>query len=400
MKKRNKKIIIITSIIFIIIMSIIIVFFMYKNKNISLTNKANILLEELYKMDEGSYILDDGYIYSQIGVKISDKKYIEANGKIEIDKYKNVKFNLEIENKCINKNTLGDVKVLNECPQEKRIDVQISKNNNEISFITEESNLEYLISEKDNLKGEWIKKEYKDSILITAYNEGINYIWFKDKDGNVSEPISFNVECLNTTNANYDKEVFYCTGSTIILDEEKWIVIKDKKETITLMKLDSLEERLSHCTTESSSYCHTLKKEKIDYKWSTSFINYYLNNVYIEMLSDDVKKSLVDTSVCNDYRIEGCKDNEGCGGTLKEDIISKDWYCEEYTNSKVRLITYQEYNRIFFNLKDNYLANQTYWSMNSYLEDYGSSIQDNYEYYIKENLTSKLEVKPVITILK
>ena len=63
-------------------------------------------------------------------------------------------------------------------------------------------------------------------------------------------------------------------------------------------------------------------------------------------------------------------------------------------------ITYQEYNRIFFNLKDNYLANQTYWSMNSYLEDYGSSIQDNYEYYIKENLTSKLEVKPVITILK
>ena len=51
-------------------------------------------------------------------------------------------------------------------------------------------------------------------------------------------------------------------------------------------------------------------------------------------------------------------------------------------------------------LDEKSIINGNYWSINSYNEDYGSSIQYNYEFYILEKLTNKIDVKPVITIMK
>ena len=55
---------------------------------------------------------------------------------------------------------------------------------------------------------------------------------------------------------------------------------------------------------------------------------------------------------------------------------------------------------LYYNTKDKKDISGNYWAMNSYLRDKGSSVQSNNEFYIKEKLTNKLDVKPVIVLLK
>jgi hypothetical protein len=102
-------------------------------------------------------------------------------------------------------------------------------------------------------------------------------------------------------------------------------------------------------------------------------------------------------SICDNYSIQGCKNNEGCGGYLKEVINENKWYCSDYVDSKVRLLSYDEYNRIYMSPhKNNFISE--YWIINTFEKNKGSVIQSNGEVYIMEDLSSSINVKPVITI--
>jgi hypothetical protein len=118
---------------------------------------------------------------------------------------------------------MGHVSVESKCPSEKDIKVEIVKNNDIVSFVSEIENLSYKISNNDDFGGSWEKSEGKN-VVISSYNSGMNYIWFKDDNGNLSEVYDFNVECLDSNGEEYDPEIFYCKGSKVTLDNKKWLV--------------------------------------------------------------------------------------------------------------------------------------------------------------------------------
>ena len=397
MKKRNR--LKIAVLIFIIIMFIIIIFFMIRISNIKELNKSKQLLSYLYTLDSGDYSFKDGKVYNN-DILLNERVFLDGNGSINIDKYKNVRFLIDSDNKCIYKTYLGNIKMNNKkCSSFDSIDVLIAKNNSKISFILNKNNLDYKISYKDDFKGEWIHKDYKDNLVLKEFNDGDNYIWFKDELGNISEVLKFNVDCLLTKDAKYDPSVFYCSGSTISLDNIDWVVLEDNNKYIKLMKYTPIEEKMSHCFNEKSDYCYYSKESKMPYKWSNSYINYYINNTFIQKLSDYTKKYLKTYYICDEYNNYTC-DNEICGGYTKEEIEYNDWKCTNYTSSKIKIISYDEFNRAYIKIKDKDILDGNYWSLNSYKDEKGSSVSYNYEFYILEDYTNKLDVKPIISIEK
>ena len=387
MKKKNSYLLVLIS--FIVIMSLILYFFMLKNNEIDTLNKSKELLIDLYDLNEGEYYLKDGILYTSNDYIVGNKTYVLGNGPIVIDKYKNVKFNIEYEDKCINKTSLGNIKIINEkCGNFKTIDIHMSRNNKVISFSSNVDNLEYKISYNDDFRGIFVNDNYKDNIVLKKYNEGTNYIWFKDKDGNLSDTYTFHVDCLNTYKAKYDKNVFYCSGSTVIVDNIEWVVIKDSNSEIKLMKFLPLEDKMYQCESDCK-----------DYKWSTSYINEYLNQEFINKLSEETKKSLLKQDVCEDYYSKYC-DNEICGGFSKEEIDAFEYSCIKYSSSLVKVISYYEFNYIYSHTKDKNVLNGNYWAINSFEEGLGSSIQYNQDFYVLEKYTNKLDVRPVITLGK
>lgn len=398
MKKRNKYFIVI--LLFIISLFIIVLLFINKYSNILDTNKTKDLLEFLYTLKEGNYQYKEGYILTENNSLVQDKKYLSGNGNIHIDKYGNVEFYINYNNKCSYKNLEGNITSKNDsCNSFNKLDIKVAKNNNQISFISNTKNLEYKISNKDDFKGEWVKKEYSDNFILNYYKKGTHYIWFKSEDGVLSDAIQFNIECLNTRKAQYDSNVLYCNGSTIILDNIEWVVIDINEKDITLMKYLPIKDNLYHCTNENSEYCFYAQNEIKEFKWSNSYINYYLNNIYIDMLSDSLKNRLITKYICDEYELYNCE-GESCGGNTKEIINDNNWVCTNYTPSKIRLISYYEFNNIVSNSKNIETLNGNYWTINSFTKNYGSVVQNNYEFYILEDLNNKLNVKPVITITK
>lgn len=368
-------------------------FFSFKRSDIRLLNKAKDMLNNLYKLEPGNYSFIDG--------KVNDYYYFDGNGNIEIDKYGNIKMLINTNNGCISKTSLGNIKLIDgKCNSYKKIESKIIKNNSNISFILSENNLEYKISNKDDFKGSWIKEKYNDNLILSYFKEGTNYIWFKDSDGNISESLKFEVSCLFTTKAKYKSSVFYCTGSTIILDDIEWIVIEDNNMNIKLMKRTPLEEKMSQCLNkENDNYCFYSKNNKNTYKWSNSYINYYLNNDYINKIKD--KDKLKNFYICDEYDNFSC-DNESCGGRTREEINYNNWKCNKYTKSKVKIISYDEYNLLFskINNKNKNIIDGNYWAINSYELDKGSSVQYDYDFYILEDLTNKIDVRPIIQLSK
>ena len=82
-------------------------------------------------------------------------------------------------------------------------------------------------------------------------------------------------------------------------------------------------------------------------------------------------------------------------------MIDKNNYtCSSYTNSKIKIISYDEYNRAYQKIEDKDLITGNYFAINSYQKDKGTSIQNNGEFYILENLTNDLDIKPLITLSK
>ena len=397
MKKKTKKYLILF-VCFVLILILALVFFMFRFKYIGIRNDANHLLKDLYNMDSGAYSLKNGILY-QNDYKIASKAYFMASGDIEIDKYNNVRFNLVYEDKCVSKTYEGNINVKRGvCPLFKTVDININRNNNKVSFISETKNLEYKISYEDDYIGQWIKEDYKDNIVLKSYNEGVNYIWFKDKEGNISNVLTFKIDCLYTTNVNYDNKVFYCSGSTVIIDGIDFVVVKDDVETVTLMKFLPIEEQLSHCVNDTNDYCYYKKSEKNTYNWKNSYVNYYLNNEFINKLSNETKSSLVESKICIDTQSQ-CGD-ELCIGRSREEINRRNFKCNYYTTSKVKLISYDEFNYIYSKTHNPDVINGYYLSINSFYKDYGSSVQYDQSIYIYEDLNKKLDIKPVIIIAK
>ncbi|MCI7084083.1 MAG: hypothetical protein MR938_05290 [Tenericutes bacterium] len=388
MKKFKKYIIII--ILFVIVMIGILIFFIFRYDRIHLLNRTRDLLGYIYTIDEGKYnfkygILDNGNI-------TKTDYYIDGTGKVEKDKYGNVRFYIKSKEYCIYKTFLGNINIQKgECSEFKDLEASLNKNNTTISFEFKYPVSEYLISNRDDFKGEW-KDISNNNLILNYYEEGIHYIWFKDTDGNISVPIKFTVECLNTTKSDFNKNIFYCNGSTVYIDKEEWIIIDNSFDKITMMKYLPISEKLAHCSGENSSFCN--KNDK--YKWSNSYINYYLNNVYIKNFS--LKDDLLEYDICDDIDNKNC-DGEYCGGYTKEEISSNNWSCNKYTKSKIRIINYYEYSLIVNKFKDISLFKGNYW-MSDISNDNGYSLTSSGDVYIYENYNNKLDVRPIITIKK
>ncbi len=364
-----------------------------------LINDTNELLKFSYSLPEGEYDFKNGIVYSNSNV-IYDKYFLDGNGKIFVDKYGNVKLLIESNNKCISKTSVGYIKISNgSCLKFDELKVELIRNNSKISFNTNKDNLEYKISSEDDFKGVWIKKDYTGNIIIESYREDDNYIWFKDEEGNISDAIKFSVNCLNTNKTNYKSDIFYCSGSTVIIDNIEWVVIEDTNSKIKLMKLTPIDNKLYNCSQEESNYCFYMNNKKSSYKWSNSFINFYLNNIYIDSLSEELKSKLSVNYICDDYDVFDC-DKSSCGGYSKEEIEYYGYNCNNYIESKIKVISYDEFNYVFVKSKNKNVLNGRYWAINSYSKDKASVVQSDYEFYILENPTSIVDVKPVIVLEK
>lgn len=376
-------------------MFIIILFFMDKYKNIDIINKSNDFISKLSNLSEGNYEYNNGIISNS---NIDNKFNIKGNGYINKDKYGNIKFYINYGKKCLYKSPLGNVKILNKnCNKFNDLEVKLIKNNSKISFTSLENNLEYLISNKDDLKGNWIKQKYNGNLIINSYNEGKNYIWFKDSMGNLSNMIEFEADCLFAESSNYNKDVFYCSGSNILLNNIEWYVIKDNGNEISLMQKESLNEKLPHCLKYRNERCYYEKDNYNKYNWDNSYINYYLNNVYINELDTKIKNKLIEKEICSDLNSE-C-DNEKCIGYTKEYILKNNYKCNSYSKTKVRILSYDEYEYIYTKHGHNITGNN-YWITNSFSDNKGSIIDKDNSVFILEELTSKNNIKPVITISK
>ena len=239
-------------------------FFMGKYNGIHTINKSKEMLKYLYMLNEGNYLYKDGFVFSENGSLLKEKYYFDGNGIINIDKYKNVRFKINSNNKCVSKTYLGNIEILDgKCKDFENIDVEIIRNNKIISFSSNKTNLEYMLSNSDDFKGNWIKQDYKDNIILNSYTVGNNYIWFKDKDGNISDVIEFKVDCLNSFKTEYNSELYYCSGSVVILDSIEWLVLDDTNNDITLMKYTPIDEKISHCLNEESEFCYYTKDSRV-----------------------------------------------------------------------------------------------------------------------------------------
>lgn len=376
-------------------------YFSGKFVDLDYKNVGTAILSKAYEMETGEYQFKDGVISNGKKVYSSDDFNIVGNGVINKDKYGNVKFYIDSDGKCIYKNSLSGVKLVNsKCKGFEKLIVDIIKNNNTVSFSSLDDNLSYKISEDDNFVGEWINDKHSGNITLNKYSEGTNYIWFKDKNGNISDVMEFSIDCLNADGAGYNKDVFYCSGSVIKLDSMSWIVVSDNSNEITLMKKNSLEGKMSHCDSFISDNCYYVdENNKVPYKWSNSYINKYLNNEFLEELSQYTKYNLVNMEICDEFDNMTCN-NESCGGLKKEEINKYGFSCNNYTYSQVRLLSYNEYNKLFNKLKENTLIKGQYLLINSYVLDKASLVDSNYEVYIMEDILSFNKIKPVITLKK
>ena len=385
-------------ILFFIAMFFIVSFFSDKYDKVEYENLGKELLKKIYELDEGEYEYKSGVLSNSEKIYRWEVNPIDGDGKVSIDKYGNVKFYINVDRGCIYKTSTGNVKhSKSKCNQFYIVDIEVIKNNNKVSFKSSYENLEYKISDKDDFRGEWIKKEYNGNLLINNFNEGENYVWFRDENGNISDVVTFSVDCLNSKDSIYDESVFYCSGSIIKLDNIEWLVLKDESDKITLMKKNSLDVKISHCDLGDDSYCSG--DETSLYRWSTSKVNYYLNNTFIDSFSDDIKNKLETEYICDEYVNYTC-DDMNCGGYKKNTINKNNWTCIDYTPSKIRIISFDEYNYIYGKLGESNLINGSYLMINSLSHNKASIVDNNYSVFINGDILEEYKIRPVITLKK
>lgn len=391
--KKNRKIknMVIIIGLFIISLVSVVLFFTKNIRDVKLKNKTSEIINYVLKLDSGTYTYKKGVLYDNKNNIVTTDYYLNAEGTFTKDIYGNVSLEINTDNRCVYKLPLGKLKVKSECKKPNNIKIGMSRNNSTITFIFNTRISSYLISKEDDLKGKWVPLNSK-RLVLNMYEKGKYYIWFTDEKGNLSKKTEFDIDCLLSENAEYDSNILYCISSTVKLDNNNWIVVEDSNKEITLMRLEALDNKMSHSIINSTG----------EYKWSTSLINKYLNNEYINTLDKDIVNGLKEVSICdNKSNTTGCDADDGCGGYKKETIDKYKWNCEEYTKSKVRLISFDEYSMLYDDLKNKEIIRGNYWTINAGKESKtGVSILYDGSVYTNEVDNAVLDVHPVITIIR
>lgn len=250
----------------------------------------------------------------------------------------------------------------------------------------------------DGLKDTLLKpsetKTFQIALDINPRNEAGTFL----NQVSVAELETYEEEISDREDDEYKVNNFEL-GSKITYGGVDFNVINDDGENVTL--LSSAIAKLSHLRSGNNSY-----------KWSTSIINTYLNNSWLNNTSID-SSILVSKSICDDA---SGLEKASFGGTLKEENTCQSGI---YNNYKVRLLTTNEFETLISKLDDiSFLtstANNDYWLMNSsYIpldkDEFGEVINSTSKnaMYVKSGTTSvlsgdasiRLAVRPVITVPK
>lgn len=400
--KRVKEVILLIG-LFVIVIILILFYFVSKYNYNKIIGKTVELSNFVSDLDYGVYSYRNGVLFDENGGVVNSSIYFDADGKIGKDKYGHISINLKYGEKYICKSALGDITYSKKC-NGYDIDVEMARNNYQISFSFNKEVDGYKISSNDDFAGEFLKLNIGDENFVLNLNHaGTYFIWFKDKYGNVSDGIKYNAECLNVVKEKYSSDVLYCTGSVVNIGDESFIVIRDEGGFVDLMSYNALDEKMAHCSLSNDGNCYYVSDDdKFEYSWGNSSINKYLNDVYFSNLSDEIRGMIVERDICNNYSgVGGCDNGDGCGGFKKEVIEENNWVCRDYVKSKIRLISYDEYVYLIENSKNKITFNDYFHMINSSNDSMKNlSVLYNGDVFTKEKSINKLSVRTVFTIKK
>ncbi len=406
MSKKN----LIFKIIIVFVLAVAVCFFTLKFLyNKILENDTKNSLEEIINLisfyENGEYILKNNILYDKNGNKIKTKMMNGTSQLIKTDYGINAKFQ---HNKICTYKTIGNPKILVYKRLCKNLNIkqeELEYNQNNAQITLKGNFSYYAVTKTDKIPESWAGYDKKE-LIITLPFHGEFYLWTKTSYGILSDPIKVKVDCLLKDADEISKSIIYCTGSKINLGGYSWHVISDKNGELKLLLDSSQLDLMSHCEKGiDDKYCYF--KDNVlfkSYKWSISKINKYLNEYFLEKVSD---YNLKEYEICDQTSgVKGCKGGDGCAGYLKEQMESGNYKCKKYASSKVRLLTFDEYNFIIKNTEDyKWLYGSKigeFWLMNGYYENGFSAFKINVfgQCYLDENTSSLLEVRPVITIYK
>lgn len=407
MRKRS----FIIKIIIVVFLSLLVFFltwFFLHDKIIENNNKNNLvyLNSVVNNFNYGEYYFKNKSLYDANGNIIEENIKIKGSAEINKTEY-GIDSKYENDDICIYK-TSGNSQYLTYSGECDKLNISKSKiihsqNNSQIT-ISGDFDFYYVGKSKNNVE-KWSEKKTKDLVVNLPY-EGNFYIWVKNRYGVISDVISANVTCYNEDEEEINDTLIYCIGTKINVEGYTWRVISDKNGELKLLMDSGQLDLMAQCDSDiNDKYCYYKSDIMYKaYKWSDSKINGFLNSEILKKLKN---YNLKEYKICDDPSgKKGCKDGDGCSGYLKEEIESLGYSCSKYTNSKIRLLTYEEYN---------YILNETNnkkWLYNSKIDDFwlsnGYSERDYYAFkvnkfgqvYLDARVDSLLEVRPVITIYK
>ncbi len=403
----RKKIIIIIESVFIGAFIFVIAFFTFKilldkvHEN-NLKKDLNVLISSVNNYETGVYKYESrNLINNEVTINSFD---IEGKGEVFKDEY-GVYALLENDKFCAYKTAQEEIiSFKGSCNDIKFEKENIKYTQNGAKVTLELNGFLYKITADKKLPTTWEKSE-KNTVIANLPYAGEFYIWTKNKTGVIMDPINVKIECTSGEYSDISNTLIYCVGAKINYKDYSWHVLSDENGYVKLL-LDAKElENMSHCSKANSEYCY-YKSDIIyeAYKWSKSEINKYLNSEFIKNLDETILK---EEQICDDESgKKGCQDNDGCAGYLKEDIELYNYKCNNYTKSKVRLLTFMEYEKLIKNVTDKS------WIYGSKIGDYAlmngysghgyniTKIDSLGQYYLDEFSSSLLGVRAVITVKK
>ncbi len=195
------------------------------------------------------------------------------------------------------------------------------------------------------------------------------------------------------THNNFCKDKLYAVGDIVEFGGYNWHIVKNEESSVTLL-LDGNEiSNRSHVATGMSSY-----------RWSTSYINSYLNGAFYEALIED---KVEETQFITKNK-GVCDDESGKGGNPGV-LDSEQLECKsDYVHSNVRLMSLSEFNEIKAyleknNIDSNFLYSDTIgkWALINADKNENKIVQVNSKGTTElDNYSSLLNVRPIIVISK
>lgn len=198
---------------------------------------------------------------------------------------------------------------------------------------------------------------------------------------------------------NYNSATTYSPGDYVLYESNIYNVVSDNGTYLKLLaSADTIGSIYSCYATVSSSYCYwTSNTSYVDYKWSLSYTNNYLNNTWLP--STSITTSNLQTSSICDADMSGSN-----GGKLTSEATCPTTSVTSYA----RLLTVNEYNTLkTANNASTWLYNTTIGNWR--LSDVGSGRMQVYFVNTSGSASSssgdtnadhKMLTRPVIIIIK